>query len=410
MLFKALNLFAFVVSADARPPPVPSSVVDARPPPIPSSQGAVSTGVYRNMFLEAGYKQADIDAKVEAAFSQLYLVGDPTTQRIAFEVDGNMTYVTDAKNHDVRTEGMSYGMMTAVQMNNQTLFDRLWRWTLTFMYHSDPTDQLYGWSAWHCTITGQRIDQGPALDGETFFVTALYFAGIRFGNSGEYNYTDWANTILGLVTSKPTPQEMFDPVERIVRFDPGTTFSDPSYMTAHFYPTWGINGNVSRSIWNETADKTRDLLSKVTSSHGLAPNMCGFDGSKAGWVNDFEDDAWRVVRNWAVDYSWWAVDSRQIGMSNSLISFFTSCGNPCNCDYFDTNSGACHRQQYSSGLTAMNAVAALASNSTDAWDFVDALWNMPIPSGDDHDTDRYYSGSLYLESLLHLSGRYRAWI
>jgi oligosaccharide reducing-end xylanase len=152
------------------------------------------------------------------------------------------------------------------------------------------------------------------------------------------------------------------------------------------------------------------LLAKVTSTHGLAPNMCGFDGSKAGWVNDFEDDAWRVVRNWAVDYAWWAKDPRQIAMSNSIIAFFTSCGQPCNCDYFDTVSGACHRQQYSSGLSAMNAVASLASNSTSAWDFIDALWVMPIPSGDDHDTDRYYSGSLYLEALLHLSGRYRAWI
>ena len=58
----------------------------------------------------------------------------------------------------------------------------------------------------------------------------------------------------------------------------------------------------------------------------------------------------------------------------------------------------------------MNAVAALASNSTHAWDAVDALWSMNIPEGDEHDSDRYYSGSLYLEALLHLSGRYRAWL
>ena len=397
-----LLLFSVIVATKAQ--------TVARPPPVPASKGAVSTGLYRNVFQEAGYAQADIDAKILAAFGQLYLTGDPTTQRIAFEVDGNMTYVTDAKNHDVRTEGMSYGMMTAVQMNNQTLFDRIWRWTLTYMYHSSPTDPLNGWSAWHCQTNGQRIDQGPAPDGETFFITALYFAGARFGNEGVYNYTNWADTILGLVTSKTTPQEMFEPNSRIVRFDPGNSFSDPSYMTAHFYPIWGISGNVTRSIWNTTSDKTRDLLAKVTSSDGLAPNMCGFDGSKAGWVNDFEDDAWRTVRNWAIDYAWWSIDTRQIEMSNNLLSFFSSCGNPCNCDYFDAATGACHRQQYSSGLTAMNAVATLSSNSSIAWDFIDALWNMPIPSGDEHDTDRYYSGSLYLEALLHLSGNYRAWI
>lgn len=381
----------------------------ARPPPSPPAVGAVESGVYRNLFAEAGYAQADIDAKVAAAFAQLYLTGDAATQRIAFEVPGNMTYVTDAKNGDVRTEGMSYGMMVAVQVGNNTLFDRIWRWALTFMYHNE-SGPLQGWSAWHCKPDGTRIDQGPAPDGETFFVTSLYFAAARFGNGGAYNYSLWADTVLGLITSKPTPQELFEPASRIVRFDPGTAFSDPSYMTAAFYPTWAIAGSVAPALLNESAARTRDLLFKVTSPHGLAPNMCGFDGSKAGWVTDFEDDAWRVARNWAVDYAWWAADTRQIAMSNNLLAFFTACGSPCVCDYFDPASGACHRPQYSSGLAAMNAVASLASNSSDAWAFVDALWAMPIPSGDLHDTDRYYSGSLYLEALLHLSGRYRAWL
>jgi hypothetical protein len=51
----------------------------------------------------------------------------------------------------------------------------------------------------------------------------------------------------------------------------------------------------------------------------------------------------------------------------------------------------------------MNAVCALASNETVAWDFVDALWNTSTPSG----RFRYYDGVLYLEAWLHLSGRYR---
>jgi oligosaccharide reducing-end xylanase len=252
----------------------------------------VASGVYRNMFAEAGYAQADIDAKIAAAWAQLYLTGDAATQRIAFEVEGNMTYVSDMKNHDVRTEGMSYGMMLSVQLGNQTAFDRIWRWVLTYMYHADASDPLQGWSAWHCNVDGSRIDQGPALDGETFFVTALYFAGARFGNSGAYNYTRWADTILGLVTAKPTPQEMFEPESMIVRFDPGTTFTDPSYMAVAFYPTWSLLGSVTPTKWNATAARTRDLLAKATvQSTGLAPNMCGFDGSKAGWVTTFEDDA-----------------------------------------------------------------------------------------------------------------------
>lgn len=43
-----------------------------RPAPRPPSVGAVQSGSYRNMFLEAGYTQAAIDAKIEAAWQQLY--------------------------------------------------------------------------------------------------------------------------------------------------------------------------------------------------------------------------------------------------------------------------------------------------------------------------------------------------
>jgi oligosaccharide reducing-end xylanase len=37
--------------------------------------------------------------------------------------------------------------------------------------------------------------------------------------------------------------------------------------------------------------------------------------------------------------------------------------------------------------------------------FVDALWNSPIPSGE----QRYYDGMLYMMSLLHSSGNFRIW-
>ena len=399
----ALAASSFAAAAAASAP---------RPPPVPPSTGAVASGIYRNMFSEAGYAAADIDAKIAAAYAQLYLTGDPATQRIAFEVPGSMMYVSDMKNGDVRTEGMSYAMMLAVQPNNRTAFDMLWRWVLVHMYHSDGP--LEGWSAWHCFPNGTVIDEGPAPDGETFFITALYFAGARWGDGGAYNYSRWADTVLALVSQKPDPQQMFEPASRIVRFDPGTPFTDPSYMLPSFYVAWALAGSVTPPLWNASAAAARDLLHAVTAPLGLAPNQCDFAGGPAGWAQDYEDDAWRVARNWGMDYAWWAADARQISMSNSILAFFSECGggnaSRCACDYFIPKTGACTRNFYSPGAAAMNAVAALASNESLAWDAVDALWSMPIPSGDERDADRYYSGSLYIEALLHLSGRYRAWL
>jgi len=78
-------------------------------------QGAYYTGKYRNLFAEAGYAQKDIDAKLEKAYHDLF----EGPNRIYFEVEDSLAYVSDIKNNDARTEGLSYGLMVAVQFNKK---------------------------------------------------------------------------------------------------------------------------------------------------------------------------------------------------------------------------------------------------------------------------------------------------
>lgn len=76
-----------------------------RPAPVPPSQGAVATGKWRNMFVEAGYKQSEIDAKLNSTFTQLFY-GDPKTQSIYTEVPAEDTaYVSDVSLHQARAAG-----------------------------------------------------------------------------------------------------------------------------------------------------------------------------------------------------------------------------------------------------------------------------------------------------------------
>ncbi len=60
---------------------------------------------------------------------------------------------------------------------------------------------------------------------------------------------------------------------------------------------------------------------------------------------------------------------------------------------------------HSTGLVATNAVASLAATDPSAKEFVEALWDTPVPSGQ----YRYYDGMLYLMGLLHCSGEFRIW-
>src|SRR5690625_5732542 len=89
-------------------------------------KGAYETGQYRNLFVELGVDEKDVDAKVQDTWDRLFTDQYPETQ-IYFETDDDMGYLVGTGNNDVRTEGQSYGMMMAVQMDRQDIFDRIWK-------------------------------------------------------------------------------------------------------------------------------------------------------------------------------------------------------------------------------------------------------------------------------------------
>lgn len=86
-----------------------------------SQKVAFQTGVYPNFFKKAGYTQSEIDKKVAKAYYDVF----EGPNRVYFEVGDSMAYVSDLKNHDARTEGLSYGMMIAVQFDKKEVFDRI---------------------------------------------------------------------------------------------------------------------------------------------------------------------------------------------------------------------------------------------------------------------------------------------
>jgi oligosaccharide reducing-end xylanase len=80
--------------------------------------------------------------------------------------------------HDVRTEGMSYGMMMAVQMDKKEEFDRLWKFAKVYMHIQRPLQGLF---AWHCKLDGTAVARSGAGRGR-IFAMALFFAGSRWGD------------------------------------------------------------------------------------------------------------------------------------------------------------------------------------------------------------------------------------
>src|SRR5690606_16676666 len=209
-----------------------------------SQQGAFYTGEYPNLLAEWGLEESEIQARIDETWQQLFY-GSDQTQRVYYPVGKDMAYILDVNNADIRSEGMSYGMMIAVQMDKKEEFDRIWTWAKTYMYHAEG--DYAGYFSWHNRPDGTKLDQNPAPDGEEWFVMALFFAAARCGNGEDiYNHEAEANAILHSVLHKREEStrvtNIFDPEHKMIVFVPQlgdvSEFTDPSYHTPHCYELW----------------------------------------------------------------------------------------------------------------------------------------------------------------------------
>ncbi|HEX4066594.1 MAG TPA: glycosyl hydrolase family 8 [Acidobacteriaceae bacterium] len=403
---------------------------------LDNGSGAFATGKYPNLFSQDGHSERAIHAKIEAAWQQLFH-GDPQTQAVAFaagsNANGPLMYLTDWANHDVRTEGMSYGMMISVQLDKKAEFDGLWNWAMTYMYVSDPKAPSYEYFAWSCKTNGTHNSEGAAPDGESYFAMALLFAANRWpGGHGIYDYRAEADKLLTAMVHRQVitaetprgphsvgPEMNQDPP--MILFVPEVMphpFTDPSYHLPAFYELWARWGPPEdRDFWERAAETSRAFFPKTANGRtGLAPDYADFDGSphvnRFPQSGEFGYDAWRVASNWSVDWAWWHKAPAEPTLSDRIQAFFQSQGIDSYGPVYTLDGhplGSTPRlthEDHPAGLVGTNAVAGLAATDrARARLFTEALWNTPIPSGQ----GRYYDGMLYLMSLMHDGGEFRIW-
>jgi endo-1,4-beta-D-glucanase Y len=412
----------------ATPPP--------RPAPVPAATGAAISGTYRNLFKEwdPAITDAQVTAKLNSYWDSLFASTD-NTKRVYYpngsNTNGALAYILDTGNNDIRSEGMSYGMMIALQMNKQNEFKALWNYSKSIMQHkatkADGTpNPRAGYFAWQVGTSGNILDPNPASDGEEYFATSLLLAGKRWGNgTGIYNYTAEGNAILNTMLHKEdmngglidSVYNMFNKAadKQMVVFVPyasSANFTDPSYHLPAFYELWarwatGYNGGqaADRAFWAAAATKSRAFFGSATNSTtGLNPDYAEFTGTPKveGGHESFRFDAWRTAVNWSVDNAWWAKNTNERTLTDRLQTFFTNQGIT---SYFNqyTLTGTALSSDRSPGLISANGAASLAATNARAWKFVEAQWNLTPPTGQ----YRYYDGMVSFLNLLHSSGNFK---
>ena len=378
-------------------------------------QGAFETGVYRNVFAECGYGGREIRERLKAIFNTMFC--GPEEERIYFPADDGTAYLEDTGNRDVRTEGMSYGMMMCVQLDRKEEFDRLWKWAKTNMYLKSGPNA--GYFAWSCAPDGTKNAYGPAPDGEEYFAMALLFASARWGDGeGIFCYGREARTLLRTCIHKGEnggPEcAMWNSENHLIRFVPGVEFTDPSYHLPHFYELFARRADEEdRPFWKKAAAASRAYLKQACHPvTGLSPEYSAYDGTPlagerwGGGHDRYYSDAYRTVANAALDCCWFGGNGWDEAEAERVQKFFcdTAADQPDGV-YAVDGTVLPGKALHPVAITAVNAEASLAARGPYAAECVRKFWNTPLRTG----ARRYYDNCLYLFAFLALSGNYRVW-
>ncbi|NLD95162.1 MAG: hypothetical protein GX639_21135 [Fibrobacter sp.] len=365
-----------------------------------------------------GKTKTECDTKIQSIINLYFKNGanKPNGSKL-YNENGNEAYIEDVEFDDVRSEGQSYGMMIAVQMNMQSEFDKIWAWTKNHMRRGD------GMFNWQCTPSGQVKGNDYATDGEEWFIMCLHFAHQRWGDS---KYKSDADAVSNAMFSNGAFNNNL-PV-----FVRGNPTVDPSYILPAFYTLLSKWSGNHQSDWANMAKAgRRHLAGCVNTSTGL---MVGSPTTNI----PFDWDAWRTAQNivqdiWLsdlyfngaarADYGDWRGSSSGTDKSfitnwcNTFLGFWEKKRDAKgywplwsldgNSKYGDNNQ---NKTGLRPGLAAMNAYAAnyataKASDGTPlAEKFAKDLWDIQPPTDDQY---IYYDGLLYTLGMLHATGNWK---
>ncbi len=329
---------------------------------------------YANLFVTvSGHTQAESDDKVSKAWSSLFNPSGSGT--IYFNGPGtNESYVQDIYNNDVRSEGMSYGMMVAVQLDHQTEFDRIWSWVKNHM--AQGTGEI----RWRCQTSGSGCAGGGAPDGEEYFATALIFASHRWGDStgaAKIAYSTEAKWVLDVIRTK-----YFNSQYHLVKFVSSSNNVDPSYVLPAFYEVWACFDTANADFWKESATAGRAYMQKVVDGNGVCPYQASFTATNPQGANA---DSTRCPVNLMMDWYLFGKDPWQRDTYAPKFGAYSS----------SRNNGA--------PAVGCNSTLGFGLPSSSGKAFVDKLWSTGVPSRD------YWGGVLYMLGMLHVSGNFHIW-
>jgi endo-1,4-beta-D-glucanase Y len=268
--------------------------------PSPPAGGANFPFPQHRMSSMCIYPAASCDTDVSSGWPK-YI-----TKFIVDGGSGTLRVQRTESSNDTVSEGIGYGMLIAVYMNDKATFDKLWQYGQN---HFDGNHLM----TWQWSSTGSALGSGSATDGDEDMGFALVMADKQWGG-----YTTAAQNFLSAMLAHD-----FN-TDGSIKGGDANGFNDvnPSYIAPAYYKIFKTyTGN---SQWTTAVDKNYSLLMSATNgTTGLVPEWSS--GSHGTGNTQYLYNAARTPFRIALDACWFG-ETRATTWLGKIATFFNGIG------------------------------------------------------------------------------------
>lgn len=306
------------------------------------------------------------------------------------------------------SEGMGYGMLIAVYLNDQATFDGLWQYVGLHLNANGLMD-------WEISPTGTVTGSGAATDGDEDMAWALVMADKQWGRGTlAKSYLDYAKALIDAMWAHEVDHASGDVLLPGDSWGAGAALN-PSYFAPAYYRVFGVvTGKTAE--WSRVVASSYDVIEKSlnaangNATNGLVPAWCDANGMpKVPFANGpthFQLDACRIPFRIGQDFCWFG-EARAKTYLAKISGFYSAIGAVNIVDGYDLD-GTPHPQNSTNGSQAASFVgpAAVGAMSDAQWKtLLDDGYARVATLGLNAGTT-YYQDSWTVLSLLMLTGNF----
>jgi endo-1,4-beta-D-glucanase Y len=257
--------------------------------------------------------------------------------------DGSMRVTRPSDGNDTVSEGISYGMLFSVYMNDKATFDALWKYE---QKHLNTNGLMH----WKIASNGSTTGMNSATDADEDIAFALVMADKQWGG-----YTTTATNMINTVAAKDFG------ADGTIKGGDMYVAVNPSYIAPAFYRAFAayVTDATQKARWMTILDKNYEILASVqNATSGLVPDWSAGPATNTNYGYDATRTPFRV----ALDYCWNG-DTRAKTFSDKIGAFFAGIGAANIVDGYNVN-GTVTGSNKNSVFIGPAGAAGMASGKT----------------------------------------------